>query len=105
MSWRPNRTLRRTGLADSILVSQSRTAVGLLARTLGLPMLGLGLGSTLGLAVGVAVGRSVAPWPSSVDPSSVQALSSDAARRTANKLRLNGFRAGTPASGELSVSN
>jgi hypothetical protein len=71
--------------------------VGLLVLRFGVLVLGLGLGSTLGLAVGVGVGRTVAPCPSPVAPSSVQALSSDAARRTVNKLRLNGFRAGTPA--------
>src|SRR5918995_2141360 len=42
VSWRPNRTPRRTGLADSIFVSQSRRAVGLLALVLGKPVLVLG---------------------------------------------------------------
>ena len=85
MSWRPNRTLRRAGLADSIFVSQSRSALGLLVLRLGLLVLRLGLGATLGLTVGVEVGRSVAPCSPPVDPLSVQALSSDAANRTANR--------------------
>src|SRR5918995_6831844 len=42
VSWRPNRTPRRAGLADSICVSQSRRAVGLLALVLGKPVLVLG---------------------------------------------------------------
>src|SRR5918995_1304763 len=42
VSWRPNRTPRRTGLADSIFVSQSRRAEGLVALVLGKPVLVLG---------------------------------------------------------------
>jgi ABC-type molybdate transport system permease subunit len=34
VSWRPNRTPRRTGLADSTFVSQSRRAAGLLVLVL-----------------------------------------------------------------------
>ena len=54
VSWRPNRTLRRTGLADSTSVSQSRSA-------LVLGLLGLGLGLRGGSTVGA---RSVTRWRS-----------------------------------------
>ena len=86
-----------------MLVSQSRSAEGLLVFGLGLGM--LGLGSALTEAVGVTVGRSVELCPSSVDLLSVQPLSRNAARKTAIKVRLNGFRAESFATGELSVSS
>jgi hypothetical protein len=80
------------------LVSQSRSALGVLALWLGLLALWLGLGSTLGwtVGIGVEVGRSVESWAPSVDPLSTQALNSDAASRTATKLRLYAFKAESP---------